>query len=68
MVRNKLERLEVAARALGVPATWLRREVEEGRLPALRAGASLLFDVGAVSRLLIERARQVPAVASGGSR
>lgn len=57
MARTKLLRLEMAARHLGVPATWLRREVAAGRVQALPAGASLLFDVNAVERALLARAR-----------
>jgi hypothetical protein len=47
-----------ASRLLRVPAAWLRAEAEAGRLPHLRAGKSILFDVDLVERLLIERARR----------
>jgi hypothetical protein len=50
--------LGLTARALAVPATWLRAEADAGRLPCLRAGKAYLFDVGLVERLLLERARQ----------
>lgn len=44
------------ARKLGVPEAWLKREGREGRVPCLRAGRRLLFDVEAVERALSERA------------
>jgi hypothetical protein len=37
---------------------WLRTEAEAGRVPHLRAEKVLLFDVDAVERVLLERARQ----------
>jgi hypothetical protein len=45
------------ARLLQVPAAWLRAEAEAGRLPHLKAGKALLFDVDSVEQILIERAR-----------
>ena len=54
--------LRQAARALGVPATWLRQEVDDGRLPGLRAGASILLDLATIRRLLLERARGADGV------
>lgn len=49
--------LNIAARCLRVPARWLRREIETGRLPGLRAERVILVDVATVARLLSERAR-----------
>ncbi|MCB9846701.1 MAG: hypothetical protein H6811_12045 [Phycisphaeraceae bacterium] len=49
--------LHVAARYLRVPARWLREEIEAGRLPALRAGRSILVHVPTVSAALAERAK-----------
>lgn len=43
------------ARALNVPASWLRSEAEAGRVPALRAGRRLLFDLDAVRAALVNR-------------
>ncbi len=57
-----------AARLLSVPSTWLRAEADAGRLPHLRAGSKYLFDVDAVERLLLERARQGGQEAKEGSR
>lgn len=58
--------LPLAARVFQVPARWLREEVERGRLPALQAGRSLLFNTAALERALAERAAQTPA--NGGAR
>lgn len=49
--------LNQAARCLCVPASWLRREIEEGRLPALRAGRATLVHVPTAASLLAERAK-----------
>ncbi len=47
-----------AARILGVPAKWLREEIEAGRLPGLRAGRqTILVHTPTVAALLAERAR-----------
>ncbi len=53
-----------AARLLGVPVKWLRREAEAGRVPHLRVGPRLLVHLGGVERTLLERAEEsteVPA-------
>jgi hypothetical protein len=46
------------ARRLRVPSTWLRQEAEAGRVPHLRAGKAILFDLETVERVLLERARR----------
>ena len=43
---------------LRVPAAWLRREVDAGRIPCLCAGRNRLFDVEAVVTVLAQRAAQ----------
>lgn len=48
--------LAKAARALTVPPTWLREEIEAGRLPGLRAGKALLVHLPTVEAKLAERA------------
>jgi hypothetical protein len=58
---NTLLPLAPTARLLGVPATWLRGEAEAGRIPHLKAGGALLFDVDLVEQLLLERARRPAA-------
>lgn len=58
--------LNIAARCLRVPARWLRKEIEAGRLPALRAERVLLVDVTTVARILAERARAERGAGGGG--
>ncbi len=60
MLTARLQPLGIVARALGVPAGWLRREVDAMRLPCVRADQVILFDVPTVERLLIERAQRGP--------
>jgi len=45
------------ARRLRVRSDWLRAEAEAGRLPAVKAGDTWLFDSNLIERLLLERAR-----------
>ncbi|MCE9591283.1 MAG: helix-turn-helix domain-containing protein [Planctomycetes bacterium] len=52
-----------AAEALGVPAAWLRREVEAGRVPSLHAGRRVLVSITDARAVLAERARKGEAVA-----
>lgn len=56
MTNQRFVKTTQAAARLGVPAAWLRREAAAGRVPNLRAGRRLLFDVEAVERALSERA------------
>lgn len=58
-----LHPLGAAARALGVPQGWLRAEADAGRIPHLRAGSRLLFNVDLLKRALLERVRRDAAVA-----
>jgi hypothetical protein len=44
------------ARQLRLDRGWLRREALAGRLPHLKAGRKLLFELGAVKKTLAERA------------
>jgi len=53
---SELRDHRAAARRLRVPGDWLKREIESGRLPGLRAGAKFLLHVPTIERLLIERA------------
>jgi len=54
----QLAPLGAAALRLRVPATWLRREAEAGRIPCLKAGSRLLFDLDHVAEILRQRARR----------
>lgn len=47
--------LHLAARDLGVPRAWLKAEAKAGRVPSLKAGPRLLFNVEAVGRALLSR-------------
>lgn len=64
---NQLLTLAGLVRRTRIPATWLRTECAAGRLPHLRAGSQLLFDLVAVERVLAERAARVPDAAAGPS-
>lgn len=56
-----------AARRLGLPAAWLRREVKAGRLPHIRAGRRLRVDPDAIDKALAARAEaKIEAQAEGG--
>jgi len=50
------ETLRGLARRTGLPASWLRAEVEAGRIPALRAGRRILFHPDVVNEVLLQRA------------
>lgn len=50
--------LPIMARRLRVPAKWLAREADAGRVPCLRAGNRLLFNEDAVMNRLVERAAE----------
>ena len=57
---SKLVVLGAMARRLGVPTRWLRAEAEEGRLPHVKAGNTLLFVPAVVIETLVARAAQMP--------
>ncbi|MFN4841254.1 MAG: hypothetical protein ACK48N_08965 [Planctomyces sp.] len=52
---TKYIRVEELARATRLPAAWLKREADAGRLPCIRAGRLRMFDLAAVLRTLAER-------------
>ena len=56
--------LRKAARRLGVPMTFLESEAKAGRVPFLRAGRRMLFDVDSAHAALVDRARRREAVAT----
>ena len=51
-----------AAALLGVPVKWLRREADAGRVPCLRAGDRVLFNIRAAEQALLERASKSDGV------
>jgi hypothetical protein len=55
---SRIVPLNIMARRLRVPLSWLRAEAEAGRVPCLRAGNRYLCDPDAVEATLLERARQ----------
>jgi hypothetical protein len=52
----QLVHLSGLAKRLRLPTAWLRAEAEAERIPSLRAGRRLLFNVEAVERVLLDRA------------
>ena len=48
--------LDVAARSLGLPVRWFRQQIDQGRLPVIRAGSRRLVDVDQIRRTLRDRA------------
>jgi hypothetical protein len=59
--------LRLTARALKVKPEWLRDEALAGRVPCLRAGDDLLFNLNAVRAVLAERAAEERLSADGSS-
>ena len=58
-METPLVALRGLARALALPASWLKTEAEEGRIPSLKAGRLRLFNVDAVRQVLLHRAAGV---------
>lgn len=54
--REAFEPLHNTASQLGVPARWLKSEAEAGRLPYLRAGRRMLFNIEQTRAALLEKA------------
>jgi hypothetical protein len=65
-MRAKLAPLGAAARLLRVPAKWLRAEAEAGRLPHVKAGNVLLFDVALIQAILLDLAQGEPRCKPSG--
>lgn len=53
---TKLVSVRGLANRLKLPAAWLKAEAQAGRIPSLRVGRRLLFNLEAVERALLERA------------
>ena len=51
----KLLTLDQLSDCTGLPAAWLKREADAGRLPCIRAGRRRMFDLAAVLKALAER-------------
>jgi hypothetical protein len=52
---TKYIRVAELARATRLPAAWLKREADAGRLPCIRAGRLRMFDLAAVLKALADR-------------
>jgi hypothetical protein len=50
------ETLNQLSRRLKLPARWVRREAEAGRLPCLKVGDTFLFSPRAVDEALLKQA------------
>ncbi len=55
---SKLLTVHELAERTGLPAAWLRREADAGRLPCIRAGRLRVFDLEAVLKALAERQKR----------
>jgi hypothetical protein len=66
MAKGLLIEVVPLAKRLGVPATWLRAEAEQGKLPCVNAGGVLLFNLQAVKRALAKRAATAVCSEGGG--
>lgn len=53
---------------LGLPLAWVKAQAKEGRLPCLRIGRQLRFDVPAVCEALERRDARPQADPKGGAR
>jgi excisionase family DNA binding protein len=54
-METKYLRLEELADATRLPAAWLKREADAGRLPHIRAGRLRMFNLAAVMQALADR-------------
>ena len=57
----KLLNIHGLARALHIPAAWLKAEATAGRIPCLKIGRRRLFNPAAVKAVLAQRAAEYPA-------
>jgi len=61
-MEHKYVRLHELVRQTRLPAAWLKREADAGRLPCIRTGRLRMFDLAAVLDALSKRQ------AKGGAR
>lgn len=64
----RLLTLPLLARRLRVTVRWLRGEAEAGRVPAVRADRTFLFNSEAVEQALLDRAAEERASTAAGVR
>lgn len=55
MDATKLLTLNALSERTGLPAAWLKREADAGRLPCIRAGRRRMFDLAAVMKTMADR-------------
>ena len=53
---TKFVSITVATRYFGLPIHWLKAEATAGRIPHLKVGRRMLFDLAAVEQVLFDRA------------
>ncbi|MHC4556056.1 MAG: helix-turn-helix domain-containing protein [Planctomycetota bacterium] len=58
MKDKKILKLNHAARMFGVPVSWLKDQVEAGKIPAVRAGTVYLVKPKKVETFLIQQAEE----------
>jgi len=56
MEQRKILKLNHAARMFGVPVSWLKDQVEAGKIPAVRAGQIYLVKPEKVEAFLLQQA------------
>ncbi len=55
---DELLTIRQAAEQVNLPVRWLKAEAEAGRIPHLRIGRRLMFNLQAVRKALLDRAEQ----------
>jgi len=63
---SELVHLIPMARQLAVSVIWLRSEAEQGRIPCIKAGRTILFNPRAVQASLVKQANQLQGENSMG--
>ena len=53
--------VSTVAHRTGLPVDWLRREAKDCRLPALKVGSRMFFNLAAVEAALFERMKREEA-------
>jgi hypothetical protein len=52
-METKFLLLNAIAHRTGIPAAWLKREADAGRIPCVRAGRRRFFDIAAVRAAIL---------------
>lgn len=59
VLERRLVRVKTLSDIIGLPVSWIYRKTEEGKLPHVRAGKYLLFDVREILMTLRERGAEL---------